>query len=184
MLRWSSMVTSSRKDVEGTFGILKGRFRILKVLIAAVLMRCACLVRVLKQHVTFCSQIPCQYQDEVKVDNVFLTCCILHNMLLDWSCRDIAMIEEGNWLAEGGLHDEDDQQLRAVIARAHKDRGLGAPDAGANYDASFVGWPVMDKEVEIDKGNDGTIGFAELRNRLIANFSWRYLQKKDIVWLG
>ena len=45
-----------RKDVECTFGILKGRFRILKTGI--------------RQH------------DSVDVDNIWFTCCALHNMLL------------------------------------------------------------------------------------------------------
>jgi hypothetical protein len=45
-----------RKDVECTFGILKGRFRILK---NGILL-----------------------QTQQQIDNVFHTCCMLHNILL------------------------------------------------------------------------------------------------------
>ena len=55
--RWSRWVESMRKDVECTFGILKGRWRILKTGV----------------HV---------YGVD-KVDEIWLTCCALHNWLLD-----------------------------------------------------------------------------------------------------
>ena len=56
-IRWSRWVESMRKDVECTFGILKGRWRILKAGIRL-------------------------YGVDV-VDKVWLTCCALHNWLLD-----------------------------------------------------------------------------------------------------
>ena len=56
-LRFSQWLESLRKDVECTFGILKGRWRILKTGI-----RC--------------------HNTEVS-DNVWMTCCALHNILLD-----------------------------------------------------------------------------------------------------
>lgn len=54
-LRSSKRLENVRKDVECFFGILKGRFRILKLLIL--------------------------YRDEETINNLFFTCCILHNML-------------------------------------------------------------------------------------------------------
>jgi hypothetical protein len=54
--RWSEWLESMRKDVECTFGILKGRWRILKTGIR---------VHSLEQ-----------------VDDIWFTCCALHNMLL------------------------------------------------------------------------------------------------------
>ena len=53
---WSKWVESVRKDVECTFGILKGRFR--------------------------CLKLPIYNHDKDTVDDMFFTCCILHNMLL------------------------------------------------------------------------------------------------------
>ena len=56
-IRFSQWLESIRKDVECTFGILKGRFRILKSGI-----------RLFGQEAA---------------DKIFLTCCALHNLLLD-----------------------------------------------------------------------------------------------------
>ena len=56
-IRWSKWLESMRKDVECTFGILKGRWRILK------------------------SGIRIEGVDAV--DKVWLTCCALHNWLLE-----------------------------------------------------------------------------------------------------
>lgn len=56
-MRWSKWLESMRKDVECTFGILKGRFRILKSGIRVVTFEA--------------------------VNHIWKTCCALHNMLLD-----------------------------------------------------------------------------------------------------
>ena len=56
-LRWSQWLESMRKDVECTFGILKKRFQIL--------------------------QKGVQAYDLEDADRVWMTCCALHNMLLD-----------------------------------------------------------------------------------------------------
>ncbi len=55
--RWSANLESFRKDVECTFGILKGRFRVLKTGI--------------------------RLQSMASVVRVWKTCCALHNMLLE-----------------------------------------------------------------------------------------------------
>lgn len=59
-VRYNQRLLSLRKDVECCFGRLKGRFRILKT--------------------------PMQFRDYTrrKIDNVFFTCCILHNLLMAW----------------------------------------------------------------------------------------------------
>jgi hypothetical protein len=57
MLFLMNRIASARKDVECTFGIMKARFRILKVAI-----------------------LNAELSD---VRNIFMTCCILHNMLVD-----------------------------------------------------------------------------------------------------
>ena len=55
--RWSQWLESMRKDVECCFGILKGRFRILKS--------------------------PIRIHDIDEVDKIWKTCCALHNWLLE-----------------------------------------------------------------------------------------------------
>ena len=57
MIRFSEWLESMRKDVECTFGIMKGRF---------------CLLR-----------YGLRFQSIDKCDQLFLTCCALHNMLLE-----------------------------------------------------------------------------------------------------
>ena len=52
---------SVRKDVECAFGVLKGRFRFLK--------------------------LPIQFHDKEVIDDMFLTCVGLHNMLHLWDGR-------------------------------------------------------------------------------------------------
>ena len=56
-MKWSCMLELVRKDIEYVFGILKKRFVILKA---------------------FNQMLKVQ-----NIDNVFVTCCILHNILLE-----------------------------------------------------------------------------------------------------
>ena len=54
---WSKKLESIRKDVECAFGVMKKRFKVLK--------------------------IPLLFRDVSFMENIFMTCCCLHNMLLD-----------------------------------------------------------------------------------------------------
>ncbi|CAN0386644.1 unnamed protein product, partial [Pylaiella littoralis] len=74
---FSNRLESSRKDVECYFGIVKGRFRINKLAIP--------------------------YHKKEDIDNVFFTCCILHNMLHSYDNKG-EMGEEPNWAGSAGLH--------------------------------------------------------------------------------
>lgn len=77
-LRFSQWLESLRKDVECTFGILKGRFRVLK---AGVRLH----------GVEAC-------------DKLWHTCCALHNMLLTIDGLD----NDEEWLGENGRFSEED----------------------------------------------------------------------------
>ena len=59
---WTTFMESERKHVECAFGILKGRFRILK--------------------------LPIRMHNFSEIDNMFVTCAILHNMCLDFDGAD------------------------------------------------------------------------------------------------
>ena len=98
--RFSKWIESLRKDVECTFGILKGRFRILK------------------------TGIPLHGIEAA--DNIWLTCCALHNFILEQDGLD------GPWganqyMSEMGEHDIND---------VHRFVGH---DAGTTYDTSGMG---------------------------------------------
>ena len=66
-LRWSEWLESMRKDVECTFGILKGRFRILKTGI--------------------------RLHKIEAVDKILLTCCALHNLLLETAYKATRQVD-------------------------------------------------------------------------------------------
>ena len=76
--RLFAQIASTRKDVECTFGRIKNRFRMLK--------------------------LPLQFDNLDDVRAMFVTCCVLHNMLLEHDREDV-------FNAEDGLHSE------AIIGR-------------------------------------------------------------------
>jgi hypothetical protein len=71
--RWGEMLESIRKYVECTFGILKSRFRLLRHG-----------MRLHKPH---------------SIDGVWFTCCMLHNMLLDYDGIHDLLNTEDAWEA-------------------------------------------------------------------------------------
>jgi hypothetical protein len=111
-IRFSHWLESIRKDVECTFGILKSRFRILKTGI-----------RLHKQEAA---------------DKIFLTCCAIHNWLLDVDGLD-KQWEDGvpsDWEGQLGCHDLTDtvqyipDPLRRIMSRNEL----------AQYDLSGMGY--------------------------------------------
>jgi hypothetical protein len=99
---WSKWLESMQKDGECTFGILKGRWRILKLGI--------------------------RIQGVDVVDNIWLTCCVMHNWLLEidglnaeWS--EVSM-PVSDW--EGDLGDCDFEGINVIVpwSRARLSRRL------------------------------------------------------------
>ncbi|KAI2507621.1 Plant transposon protein [Fragilaria crotonensis] len=112
-IRFSSWLESMRKDVECTFGILKGRWRILKTGIRLNGVECA--------------------------DKIFLTCCALHNWLLEtdgfattWN-NGVSTVDS-EWDGPLGEHSPEDD---CVIPQAI--RNLHNPVAMRTYDLSGMG---------------------------------------------
>lgn len=79
---WSKWVESVRKDVECVFGILKGRFR--------------------------CLKLPIFFQSKELIDSMFFTCCILHNILLNVDGYDVRWEKNVNWQGQAGQHAAED----------------------------------------------------------------------------
>ena len=94
--RWSTCVESARKDVECVFGILKKRFLILK-------------------H-------PIRIHDPCRIERIFRTCCVLHNLLLDFDG-----FTDWNWSEEDVSVEhtvlEESARLRAVAKKANVTAG-------------------------------------------------------------
>lgn len=128
-LRFSKRLNSVRKDVECLVGILKTRFRILSLAMP--------------------------YQKQERMDYVFFTCCILHNMLHTFDGMD-DLQEDVNWVGSAELQN----------TREH------------NKDSSSVGTKDVNDKVQVEKGH------TLLRNHLMTNFSYLQKRKKDIACLS
>ncbi len=98
-------MSSVRKDVEDCFGILKRRFRILRV--------------------------PSMFFHEKHITNSFKTCCILHNMLLDWDDLGSTGQEDDDWISQDRSDLttmlEDMKKRREELKRARNPNYRGSP---------------------------------------------------------
>lgn len=119
-IRFSAWLESMRKDVECTFGILKGRWRILKTGIRLFGVKAA--------------------------DEVFLTCCALHNWLLEIDGLDDEWQAgvAGYWEQETPTEDDcdyDDTTLTGGASTLCPDAvwRLRHPTERRNYDSSGMG---------------------------------------------
>ena len=170
-IRFSQWLESLRKDVECTFGILKGRWRVLKTGI--------------RMHNT-----------EV-ADNIWLTCCALHNMLLD-----VDGLSKGwkngvpyQWELDSGDFEESD--LPDSIRRLIDPTGV---QGVCSYDATSIGCnyqgPPNSNDIDDDDDNqivanteftatDGIavnqLSLSMFRSMLINHFNDCYLKNK-VVW--
>jgi len=162
-IRWSKWLESMRKDVECTFGIMKGRWRILK---AGV-----------------------RLWGVLSVDEVWLTCCALHNWLLDvdgfggvWN----GGVNISDWAGPNGDHDYDglNQQIPNALSRLC--RNLDP----RNYDSSGMGRGtdvLRDNMVDNHRvsnlvtNNISSMTLTAFRSRLVAHHAVQFRTNK-LVW--
>ena len=133
---FSRTLESVRKDVECFFGILKGRFRVLKLRVG--------------------------YHSQESIDNIFFTCCILHNMLHAFDGMD-KFEENVDWTGSAGLHnawEHDPLTDHTSVGSREVDRGGGGRDT-----------------VELHPEH------VELKRQLIESFAYRK-KHDDITWLS
>ena len=161
--RWSQWLESMRKDVECTFGILKGRWRILK------------------------SGIRLHGVDTA--DNIWMTCCALHNMLLE---------VDGNsesWDGEEGMFDFDIDLDGMPFAlqrlsnpgdlRTYDTSGMG-PGTADDEDVPVDTYPTVDgtnsDHIDLNDVNEVRFLTADFfQKKLIEHFDILFLQYK-IKW--
>jgi hypothetical protein len=174
-IRWSEWLESLRKDVECVFGILKGRWRILKTSI--------------------------RLQGIDKVDMCWKTCCALHNWLLEIDGLDEKWIEgvSSDWEGDLGNFDsaEDVQEnIPFALRRLHGTQPL------RNYDASGMGpgndrfedSPDYEEEPEQEHGRLGVglideagaivvrhLSFDKFRDKLVKHFDILF-QNNQLQW--
>ena len=148
-----------RKGVEYTLGILKGRWRIQETGI--------------RQH-------------NVKdVDNIWFTCCALHNMLLVvdglhtlWN-NGVKGYDKGI----GGRLDAADVANYvnpAVFARLNGQ--LDMHDSSTIIDPSTILPVERDYSASLNPLFIRKLSRENFRGKLVTSFSYRFIQKKDIVW--
>ena len=150
---WSRWVESVRKDVECTFGILKGRFR--------------------------CLKLPIYYGDKECIDNMFFTCCILHNMLLKVDGYDVRWESDVNWAGQDGNHHDKDM---STIFRNHYQRHKNATPY---TDYSMIGVEAVVDRYDITHLNvieEVEETHAVLRKKLVDHYCYNY-KNKNIRWL-
>jgi len=155
--RWSRWVESMRKDVECTFGNLKGRWRILKMGV--------------------------RLHGVDKVDDIWLTCCALHNWLLDidglsdkWN--DGVLVRD--WDGELGQMDFDGlgESIPNLIARLSTNldpRNYDSPNMGPGEDVvGKIYHGDRGEEEEIEHGVMTPVNSTSLvyfRRQLVVHFS-------------
>jgi DDE superfamily endonuclease len=108
---WSKWLESVRKDVERTFGILKIRFRIFRA--------------------------PCTYHGTETLDQIWLTCCALHNMLIEVDGKDISDIDNDN--DENGYDEIDNDNDENGYDENDYDNDDNNNDSGNSNDNSKYG---------------------------------------------
>lgn len=159
-IRWSEWIESLRKDVECTFGILKGRWRILKTGI--------------------------RLHGVAVVDKIWKTCCALHNWLLEIDGLDERW-ENGvasDWEGELGEHSEADvrRHLPFAVQRLHSPAEIRGFDASGLHRGND-GAASDDDESDSDSDSETFLqGPTEDDNgvRIVRNLSLEYFRGRLI----
>jgi DDE superfamily endonuclease len=170
--RVSQWIESFRKDVECCFGILKGRWRVLKTGIRVEGARAA--------------------------DRIWLTCCALHNLLLESD----GLNQE--WEGELGNNDPqeirqlpaaplaisrlNDNRLRSFGSHQHMEESVREETVRRRL-AGLADEQILsddEEETEIEQDEDGcifvrTLPYDEFRNRLIDHFTILFNRNK-VKW--
>jgi hypothetical protein len=164
-LRFSKWLEGMRKDVECTFGILKGRWRILKARI--------------RVHGT------------KKCDQIWKTCCALHNLLLFEDGMDKNF--KSSWTGELGLLQQQNlpEAVRAMM-RKLDNRLIDNSGMGRGNDGRDEEQETEEEEAEprfqgrLVRDNSGAIvvrhlDMSQFRKRLIVHFDIAF-KKHEISW--
>jgi len=172
--RVSEWIESFRKDSECVFGILKGRWRILKTGI--------------------------RLEGCVPADNIWLTCCALHN----WLLKSDGLAEP--WDAEIGDNDAEEMEEHAPFALQRLCREQMATFGSRDHELQAIDEAIHDQSVrkrtqEVEEANDNvaveedanneaevggailvnSLSYVEFRKRLVEHFDILHRQGK-VKW--
>ena len=157
VIAFSRHLESVRKDIECTFGILKGRFRILK--------------------------IPIRFQTQAEVDNIFRTCYVLHNILLKNDGLDSRWESNIRWDGDYGNHDLQDLGSSVEVNVGTGLTGDYIRRLHVRIDSSLDFSRLSNERIQ---GGDMDVpevnhDYGSLRAKLITNFAYK-LKHKLIIW--
>ena len=160
--RWSKWAESMRKDVECTFGILKGRWRILKTGI--------------------------RLHSIGVVDDIWFTCCAFHNMLLEVDGLDVRWKEGVRSPYEGelGLHEEGDVQRNVPIVFSRANNAISdlrEYNAADNVQRlpTVYDEEIIHEDNHTNSNNIKNIKFITFRKALIEHFNQKWISHA-VVW--
>ena len=162
IIRFSEWLESMRKDVECLFGIMKGRFLILRYGI--------------------------RFHKIVMCDKLWVTCCAMHNMLLD--IDDLRKNWQNGAKSDWEIFNNDHKNRSKIrtpfaINRLHRHQEMEDTDEDDEYD-SYVDnntdiSKICDKYSSNGKRIVSRMPLSLFRQCLINHFDIRY-KKNDIVW--
>jgi hypothetical protein len=160
-LMWSTRLESVRKDVKCTFGILKVRFRILGGSV--------------------------NFHDQWKVDNVFVACCVLHNMNLLEDENSLVWSSDQEWgLVDAEADDDADlMEGKAVLdlRRAREQRRSSGRLVSVD-DEDLMHHVEIEIERNIIVENDDEVddNYYTFRSQLIEHYTYCKEVIKDVEW--
>ncbi len=149
---------SIRKDSEDVFGILKKRFRVLR--------------------------LPFLLPNEQDIDNTFRVCCMLHNMSLDERGFNDIGNKSTDWLTPSGdvVLDERFQTALALSRKCSQITASNGQPAIATAESDYLCVRPLDVDpadiasVEIERG------FQSRREALVAHYNY-VAQNNQTMWL-
>jgi hypothetical protein len=165
---WRARVESVRKDIEDFFGRLKSRFRILKT--------------------------PIAFHKKENIDDMFLTCVALQNILLDW---DEGAGEASSWEVEptwGDFADDDGEDeeaqfwARPKLRRAKRNKEVFTPQAQDDFSGigrfSFPLSTITEIGDNMTPNQAETARYMAKQEKLVAHFKYAcQLNGGSMPWL-
>mmetsp|Transcript_29950 Transcript_29950/g.34794 ORF Transcript_29950/g.34794 Transcript_29950/m.34794 type:complete len:335 (-) Transcript_29950:47-1051(-) len=154
-IRFSEWLESMRKDIECTFGILKGRFAVLRYGI--------------------------RLQSIEKCDQLYVTCCALHNRLLFIDGLDKGWKDgvESNWERE--YRDDNRGEIPFAVQRLNRLHNNDNVQSQDDNDDNTVETIDFHKYEVNGKRIVSKMPLSIFQNRLIENFDIRF-RRNDIQW--
>ena len=111
---------------------------------------------------------------ESDIDALFITCHVLHNMLLTFDGRDVSYENPATWTRADGTDDVEDDEPSSNQGNKVQRR------AEASVDKTYVWSGPQDAGITDEDPVD--VNFTSLREALVQHFDY-HCEHNEIVWL-